>query len=116
MEMHVRLKAPDRRRGQVLRRYTYRGIKFVAGHGWYRVSGEVAAHLRTVRQAAGDDTSPLAFDVCTAEEAERRDVAEQAATRATRATEAVPVGPRPSPAEVAADDRAGVRRPRRDKE
>ena len=44
----VRLKPYDPRRGHVLRRYTYAGIKFHEERGWYRVSKDVAAYLKTV--------------------------------------------------------------------
>ena len=37
----VRLKPYDPRRGFVLRRYTYRGIKFHEERGWYRVDKDV---------------------------------------------------------------------------
>ena len=42
----VRLKPYDPRRGHVLRRYTYAGIKFQEERGWYRVERPVAEYLR----------------------------------------------------------------------
>ncbi|WP_426749917.1 hypothetical protein [Myxococcus sp. Y35] len=72
----VRLKAYDARRGHVLRRYTYAGIKFQEERGWYRVEKPVADYLRTVRQLPSDAYSPLAFDVCTEAEAKALDAAE----------------------------------------
>jgi len=65
----VRLKPHDPRRGQVLRRFTYAGIKFQPERGWYRVERAVAEYLRAVRQQPTDQYSPLAFDVCTDTEA-----------------------------------------------
>lgn len=65
----VRLKPNDPRRGCVLRRFTYRSIKFHEERGWYRVDKEVAEYLRGVRQVPGDKHAPLAFDVCTEAEA-----------------------------------------------
>lgn len=65
----VRLKPHDPRRGQVLRRFTYAGIKFQPERGWYRVEKAVAEYLRTVRQQPADPYAPLAFDVCTDAEA-----------------------------------------------
>jgi hypothetical protein len=65
----VRLKRRDPRRAHVLRRFTYKGARFEEGKGWYQVSEEVGDHLRNVRQRAGDEHSPLAFEVCTAAEA-----------------------------------------------
>ena len=67
----VRLKPYDPRRGHVLRRYTYAGIKFQEERGWYRVEKAVAEYLRGVRETPTDRYSPLAFDVCTEDEAQR---------------------------------------------
>lgn len=83
--MLIRLKSHDPRRGHVMRRYTYRGIKFQEDRGWYRVEKEVAEYLRTVRQVATDEHSPLAFDVCTEEEAKALDKKEQDAEKKRRA-------------------------------
>ena len=49
----VRLKPYDPRRGFVLRRYTYRGIKFHEERGWYRVDKAVAHELVGFRFHAG---------------------------------------------------------------
>jgi hypothetical protein len=76
--MLVRLRPFDPRRGHVLRRYTYRGVKYVPERGWYRVTADVAAYLRTVRQDAGNPHSPPAFDVGTDEEARALEAAEAA--------------------------------------
>ncbi|PID38567.1 MAG: hypothetical protein CSB49_04960 [Proteobacteria bacterium] len=73
----VRLKPHDPRRGHCLRRYTYRGIKFQEERGWYRVDKSVADYLREVRQVATDEHAPLAFDVCTADEAKTLDAKEK---------------------------------------
>jgi len=73
--MLVRLKPYDPRRGHLLRRFTYRGIKFQVERGWYRVEEPVADYLREVRQVSSDEHSPLAFDVCS--EAEARSVEEK---------------------------------------
>jgi len=73
----VRLKPHDPRRGYVLRRYTYRGIKFHDERGWYRVEKAVADYLRQIRQVAGDEHSPPAFDVCTDDEAKAVDAREK---------------------------------------
>ena len=67
----VRLKPYNPRRGHVLRRYTYRGIKFHWERGWYRVAKAIAEYLRSVRQVPGDEHAPPAFDVCTDEEAKK---------------------------------------------
>ena len=83
--LFVRLKPYDPRRGNVLRRYTYRGIKFHEERGWFRVPMDVADYLRAVHQVPGDEHSPLAFDCCTEAEAKSLDAKEKesAVTRKT---------------------------------
>lgn len=77
----VRLKPYDPRRGYVLRRYTYRGIKFQEERGWFRVPKDVADYLRAVHQVPGDEHSPLAFDCCTEAEAKSLEAKEATVTR-----------------------------------
>jgi len=81
----VRLKPHNPRRGHVLRRYTYRSIKFQEDRGWYRVDRKIADYLRGVRQIAGNEHSPLAFDVCTPQEAHVIDAREQEAAHPRKA-------------------------------
>jgi hypothetical protein len=81
----VRLKSFDARRGQVVRRYTYAGIKFHEERGWYRVEKGVAEYLRSVRQVAGDEVSQLAFDVCSEEEAKTLESREEADAKVRKA-------------------------------
>lgn len=81
--MYVRLKPYNPRRGNVLRRYTYRGIKFQEERGWFRVPKDVAEYLRAVHQVPGDEQSPLAFNVCSEAEAKNLDAKEEEAV-ATR--------------------------------
>jgi hypothetical protein len=85
---YVRLKPYDVRRRHVLRRYTFRGIKFHVERGWYRVTDEVAAGLREIRQVARDPHSPLAFDVVTEAEATAIDAREQEEATVKRAARA----------------------------
>ena len=73
----VRLKPYDPKRGHVIRRYTAFSIRFEEARGWYKVADEVAAYLATVHQVPGDEDSPLAFDVCSEEEAQRLETAEK---------------------------------------
>jgi len=99
----VRLKPYDPRRGCVLRRFTYRGIKFHEERGWYRVDKAIAEYLRGVRQVPGDSNAPLAFDVCTEAEAKALDAEQDAAaTTRKRATDA-PVATAESPPAVTTD-------------
>jgi hypothetical protein len=84
----VRLKPHDPKKGHVIRRYTAFSIRFEEARGWYKVSDEVAAYLATVHQTPGDEDSPLAFDVCTEDEAQRLETAEKKkAEERARATE-----------------------------
>lgn len=69
----VRLKPYNKKKGHLLQRYTYRGIRFQGSRGWYRVSGDVAGYLKRVFQVPGDADSPPAFDVCTESEAKEID-------------------------------------------
>lgn len=87
----VRIKRGERKQGFLLRRYTFKGIKFVAEKGWYRVDKGVADHLETVRQVPGDEHSRAAFDVCTDAEAKAIDEREHREERPTLATDAVRV-------------------------
>lgn len=98
----VRLKRYDPRRGHVLRRYTYRGIKIHEERGWYKVPKEVADYLRGVHQVPQDEHSPLAFDVFTEDEAKAQDTREENEAKVRRAasdelTVSIPRGAPPSP-------------------
>lgn len=74
----VRLKPFNRKLGHVLRTYMVRSIKFLEEKGWYPVEDQsLLAYLGTVRQVHNDPLSPLAFDICTPEEALALDEAEE---------------------------------------
>lgn len=98
----VRLKPYDPKRGHVLRRYTAFGIRFDESRGWYRVSDEVAAYLAAVHEQPGLDYTPLAFDVCTEEEAltlearEKKEQEERAIASAPNVATAHDVSARPA--------------------
>jgi hypothetical protein len=115
----ARLKTRDPHRGQVLRRFVYRGIRFEEGKGWYRVSPEVGEYLRAVRQRPSDPHSRPAFDVCTEAEAtaidERETEAAKPARPADRAKETAPrEGPPPVPDDALDDgDKGGGKRGRK---
>jgi hypothetical protein len=79
--MLVRLKPHDPKKGLLLKQYTYQGIRFQAGRGWYRVDGEVAAYLEEVHSVPGDEDTPLAFEVCTPDEARAMDEKDRKAAR-----------------------------------
>ena len=130
----VRLKPYDPRRGHVLRRYTYAGIKFQEERGWYRVEKPVAEYLRAVHEVPTDGYSPLAFDVCTEEEAKALEAGESEATKVKRsATDDLKVVPsrpavttedlQPKPTQPtsaqptpAKDDDGGAKRGKRERE
>ncbi len=73
----VRLKPHDPKKGHVIRRYTAFSIRFEEARGWYKGADEVATYLATVRQRPGDEDSPLAFDVCSEDEAQRIETTEK---------------------------------------
>jgi len=126
----VRLKPFDPRRGQVLRRYTYAGIKFQEERGWYRVEKPVAEYLRGVRETPTDRYSPLAFDVCTEAEAKALETTETEASKVKRSAtddlKVVPARPagaltaddltKPATAPPAKDDEKDARRGKRERE
>ncbi len=103
--MLVRLKPYEARRGHVLRRFTYLGIKFQEERGWYRVEKAVAEYLRTVHQLPGDKHSPLAFDVCTEAEAKALEASEAEESKVKRsATDELKLSPaRPAGAATTED-------------
>ena len=126
----VRLKPFDPRRGHVLRRYTYAGIKFQEERGWYRVEKPVAEYLRAVREVPSDRHSPPAFDVCTEAEAKALEAREsdaakfkRSATDDLKVVPARPAGsltsddlPKPATAPPAKDDEKDARRGKRERE
>jgi hypothetical protein len=73
----IRLKPFDAKRGHLIQRFTAFSTTFEERKGWYRVADEVADYLATVNQVPNDDDTPLAFDVCTEEEAKRLEAAEK---------------------------------------
>jgi hypothetical protein len=73
----IRLRPLDAKKGHVIRRYTAFSNTFEEAKGWYRVSDAVAAYRATVHQVPNDEDTPLAFDVCSQEEAERIELAEK---------------------------------------
>ena len=75
-KMYVRLKPFNKKRGHVLRRYSYRGVRFYEGR-WYKVPEKLAQELGEVRQRHGDIDSPYAFDVATQEQARKIEDEEQ---------------------------------------
>jgi hypothetical protein len=79
--MLVRLRAHEPKKGLVLKQYTYKGVRFQAGRGWYKVSGELAAYLANVHSVPGDPDTPLAFDVRTLDEARAMDENDRKAAR-----------------------------------
>ena len=109
----VRLKPYDPRRGYLLRRFTYRGIKFQCDRGWYRVAPDVAGYLATVRQNGASEFSPLAFDVCAPEEAKALDEREQeSATTRTAAADDIKLSEARRTPETAASETPDEPRPK----
>ena len=85
----VRLKPYDKHRGHVLRRLHVHGTLFHEARGWYKVDDGVAERLASVHQRDNDPVSPLAFDICSEEEAVQLETDERKAAEA-RASAAEP--------------------------
>lgn len=64
----VRIKTPDKRKGFLVRRYTYQGKRFDCDHGWYKVGRGLALELAELTNEATDS---LIFDVVEMEEAKK---------------------------------------------
>lgn len=64
------------RKGFKVKRYMYRGTRYDAERGWYRVGLALAMELEKFHQDHYDDESPKLFQVCTDEEAATIDEAE----------------------------------------
>jgi hypothetical protein len=76
MTMLARLKPYNKKRGHLLRILNYRGIKFEATKGWYKVDDATAAFIASVHQDQNDNESPLAFDVMSQDDARNMETAE----------------------------------------
>lgn len=85
----VRIKPYNPKKGYKLRTYVFRGLALRETAGWYELPDDDAAYLATVRNDDTDSNSPLAFDVCTKEEAEAVEDAEK--RQAEKATAAAPL-------------------------
>ncbi len=79
MAQYVRLKPFDPRKRHLLRTYMHGPTRqsFDEARGWYSVDQSLATYLAAVRQVESDPDSPLAFDVCTFEEAQAIDARER---------------------------------------
>ncbi len=77
---YVRLKPYNKRRGHLVRTYTYEGMKFVGERGWTTVSLSMGEKLKTLRQDENDPDSAKLFDVCTRAEADALEREEQTRT------------------------------------
>jgi hypothetical protein len=70
MNQIVRIKPYNPRKGYVLKTYVFQGMLFSVDKGWYQPPQSVIDKLRYVHSKPDDLDSPLAFDICTPEEAE----------------------------------------------
>jgi hypothetical protein len=113
----VRLKPLDAKKGHHIHRYTAFSTTFEEKKGWYRVSDEIAAYLATVHQVPNDEDTPLAFDVCTEDEAKGIEVAEkkkaEERARAAEPNVAMPHEIAPVGGDLTTADLAGEPRSRR---
>ena len=90
-ELLVRIRPYNPKRGQTMRSFGYKSIRFRIEQGWYRVARAIGEHLATVRCSDMDPESQLAFDVCT--EAEARRIIEAEVSEGERGTPARPLLP-----------------------
>lgn len=61
--MYVRIRPYDKRRGQLVRRYVYGGVKFEVDKGWYQTDDVIAEYLKTVLTFPENPDSKPVFDV-----------------------------------------------------
>lgn len=100
----VRLKPHNPKAGHVLKRYTFKGVRFQVDRGWYEVPEALAEELRGKRQRSHNEHSPAAFDVCTPAEAQALERREKEAAEIRRdATSPIRVNV-PEPEEDAGDE------------
>lgn len=121
-EFWVRLKAYNPRRGYKLRSFMAFGLKFEEARSWYKVPEvivrrnedtrekeqiNVIEYLSAVREDNNDTESPLAFEICTKEEALAADAA------AKRAKEkAVALADSPNPVDFVSTEERSRPEPR----
>jgi hypothetical protein len=82
----ARLKPLNERKGYKVRVYMFEGARFMVERGWYEVPDDLAVKLRLLHQEHYDLDSPMLFDVCTPEEAERLEESERRVAHTERAT------------------------------
>lgn len=71
MALLARLKPYNEKKRHLTRVYTIEGARFFGERGWYEVSDALAEKLKVLHQDYHDDDSPMLFDVCTPEQAEK---------------------------------------------
>jgi len=77
----VRVRPYNPKRGQLVRRYMVKGIRFDVNRGWYKVDDELAKYLATVTNDPNDPESTPVFDVLTEKEALKLEQDEEAAKK-----------------------------------
>lgn len=66
----ARIKTPDKRKGHLVRRYTYQGKRFDCDNGWYKVGRGMGDELAKLKNPS---TDTFIFDIVELEEAEEID-------------------------------------------
>lgn len=82
--MLVRIKPFDKNKGNLCRRYTYRGTKFEVDRGWYEIPAWVAEEMKDLRHPSNGQKI---FDITTYEgavEIDEEEAAEEVARPADR--------------------------------
>jgi hypothetical protein len=80
----IRIRPYDKRRGQLVQRYVYRGFRFEVARGWYQVEDHIAEELAGVLTFPDNPDSKPVFDVATKEEAEALSMREYEAAHPER--------------------------------
>jgi hypothetical protein len=78
MALLARLKPYNEKKRHLTRVYMIDGARFFSERGWYEVSDALGEKLKVLHQDYHDDDSPMLFDVCTPEQAEKIDEKESA--------------------------------------
>lgn len=71
MDCFARVRPFDPRRGFLCKRYVFKGFKFEAEKGWYKVSESLAADLKKCTQNPNAADPKPVFEIATKEEAEK---------------------------------------------
>jgi hypothetical protein len=88
--MYARINPPDPKRGHRCHRYVFRGFRYESEKGWYKVSDQLAAELKTLVEDTNAPIKVLVFQVATEAEAKELSLKDyEAANPERKITEAI---------------------------